>query len=242
MTLSLPYFEQQQVAQMIDYNLPLPDYWEVNAPVFRQRISVYQCPSDNTGIEGSYDQTLNNGPGYTRSNVVGCFSADGTFIEPDVPYAGIGYPNNQDPPNPSVTSGKRAFFNAHVVRSFADLTDGASHTAAVSEQIAGPDGSRDLRGTWWGGWGIHYTHQYGPNSPVPDSMSGGDYCDPANVPCENSASVWLTINFSARSYHPGGVNVGMVDGSVHFIEDQIDHYVWQALGSINGDEPIPAEF
>jgi len=73
-------------------------------------------------------------------------------------------------------------------------------------------------------------------------MAGDIFCDPAKVPCDGDASIWVVLNFSARSYHPGGVNVGMGDGSVHFVEDQIDHQIWQALGSINGGEVIPAEF
>jgi hypothetical protein len=34
----------------------------------------------------------------------------------------------------------------------------------------------------------------------------------------------------------------MADGSVDFVEDSIDHAIWQALGSVNGGEAIPAEF
>jgi len=245
MMLLLPYIEQKQLAELINYDAPLDttssSAYIVNAGAYRQQIPVYKCPSDEGGVEGHYDQNYNNGPGFSRTNVVGCFSADGTMVEPGAPWT-EGLPNNQDPPNPSVTSGKRAFFNMHVIRSVRDITDGLSHTAAVSEEITGPDGSRDLRGTWTGGWGIHYTHQYGPNSPVPDSMAGDIFCDPTKVPCDGSAGHWVVINFSARSYHPGGVNVGMADGSVHFVEDQIDHDIWQALGSINGGEVIPAEF
>jgi len=243
--LLFPYFEQKQVADTFVTNVIAPDTYTINASVFRQSIAVYKCPSDDTDLEGQVDQAINGGPGFARSNVVGCFSADGTYIEPDAPMTSGG-PNNSASINPSVLSGKRAFFNMNVARSARDIEDGTSHTAAVSEEISGPNGSIDLRGIWWSGWGIHYTHQYGPNSPVPDSMAamGGsfEYCDPAKVPCDNTAGHWWTINFSARSYHPGGVNVGLADGSVDFVEDGIDHHIWQALGSINGNEVIPAEF
>ena len=36
---------------------------------------------------------------------------------------------------------------------------------------------------------------------------------------------------AASSYHPGGVNVCLADGSVRFVRDSIDFAVWQALGS-----------
>ena len=39
---------------------------------------------------------------------------------------------------------------------------------------------------------------------------------------------------TSRSYHPGHVNVLMMDGSVHTIEDDIDPLEWQNMGSRNG--------
>jgi prepilin-type processing-associated H-X9-DG protein len=72
---------------------------------------------------------------------------------------------------------------------------------------------------------------------------------------------------AASSFHPGGVNVAFVDGSVRFIKDTIDTWtidpttgwslgvtrdvsvwqmgpgakvgVWQAIGSVNGGEVMP---
>ena len=56
------------------------------ATAYRTKIPTYCCPSDNAGTEGHYDSAYNNGgPGFSRSNVVGCFSADGFFIEPNAP-------------------------------------------------------------------------------------------------------------------------------------------------------------
>lgn len=61
----------------------------------------------------------------------------------------------------------------------------------------------------------------------------------------NSAS-WMFGNFlngdmhrqasPATSWHDNGVNVLMVDGSVHFVRDRIDPDVWSALGSRNGGD------
>ena len=209
-------------------------------------MAVYKCPSDDADLESLYDQLFNDGPGFTRSNVVGCFSADGTYVEPDAPpTTGKNTTNNDTGENPSVLSKRRALFNMHLVRSVTDIVDGTSHTAAISEVISGPNGTSDLRGVWWSGWGAHYTHQFGPNSPVPDNVVGGygaSHCIPDKVPCDYSAGSWYSINFSARSYHPEGVNVGMADGSVAFVEDSLDHRIWQALGSTNGAEAMPAEF
>ena len=44
-----------------------------------------------------------------------------------------------------------------------------------------------------------------------------------------------------RSYHPGGVNVGLADGSTQFISDGISELTFQALGSRAGGEVVSFE-
>ena len=46
---------------------------------------------------------------------------------------------------------------------------------------------------------------------------------------------------TARSFHPGGVNVLFADGSVHFVKSSVDGTTWRALGSIAGGEVISAD-
>jgi prepilin-type processing-associated H-X9-DG protein len=43
------------------------------------------------------------------------------------------------------------------------------------------------------------------------------------------------------SNHPGGVNVGMADGSVRFIKDTVNMQAWWAIGSRNGGEVVSAD-
>ncbi len=40
---------------------------------------------------------------------------------------------------------------------------------------------------------------------------------------------------AARSRHPGGVNVGMADGSVHFVSDLVDPSIWQSVSMRAGN-------
>jgi prepilin-type processing-associated H-X9-DG protein len=40
------------------------------------------------------------------------------------------------------------------------------------------------------------------------------------------------------SMHPGGVNAGLVDGSVHFLQQNIDLTLLQALATIARGEPV----
>ena len=42
-----------------------------------------------------------------------------------------------------------------------------------------------------------------------------------------------------RSYHPGGAQFVMADGSVQFIQDSIDGAAYRALATRNGGETTP---
>jgi prepilin-type N-terminal cleavage/methylation domain-containing protein/prepilin-type processing-associated H-X9-DG protein len=46
---------------------------------------------------------------------------------------------------------------------------------------------------------------------------------------------------AASSYHPGGVNVVMLDGSVHFIKNSINPATWRAIATYSGGEVISAD-
>jgi prepilin-type N-terminal cleavage/methylation domain-containing protein/prepilin-type processing-associated H-X9-DG protein len=46
---------------------------------------------------------------------------------------------------------------------------------------------------------------------------------------------------TARSYHPGGVNILLGDGSVRFIKSTIDGFVWRGLGTVAGGEVISGD-
>ena len=64
--------------------------------------------------------------------------------------------------------------------------------------------------------------------------------------CGYGRSAWATVRparctfaaVTARSYHSGGVNVLVADGSIHFIADSIALSTWRALGTMNGGETI----
>jgi prepilin-type processing-associated H-X9-DG protein len=88
---------------------------------------------------------------------------------------------------------------------------------------------RTHAGRWWHVNMYTYSNVnivFTPNSPIPDCFRGG--C--GEWDCHSVISV--------RSMHPGGANVLMFDGSVHFISDGINERVWWALGSAQGGENI----
>lgn len=57
---------------------------------------------------------------------------------------------------------------------------------------------------------------------------------PNAAPCENGNAGGLAGRWnSARSFHVGGVQATMADGSVRFISTNIDRQTWMKLGVYN---------
>ncbi len=57
-------------------------------------------------------------------------------------------------------------------------------------------------------------------------------------PTTGSVPTLEEMHLPASSYHDGGVNAAMGDGSVRFVSDGIQFETWQALGSAAGSEVI----
>jgi prepilin-type processing-associated H-X9-DG protein len=55
-------------------------------------------------------------------------------------------------------------------------------------------------------------------------------------------STFTMAHVAARSYHPGGVNLAMADGSVRFISENVNFVTWQALGTRSGGEVINGDY
>jgi hypothetical protein len=154
--------------------------------------------------------------------------------------------------------------NDHPDLLLSGVSDGLSYTAAISERIPTEeqlsrssslaltdaadtfpemttyceesfDGGfvyRNVWPTWWyvSIYETSYNHSRSPNSKDVDCVS-------TRV---NSDSVLQSASISARSGHRGGVNVGMLDASIHFVSDSIDITTWRSLathdsGDIVGD-------
>jgi len=227
MVFLLPYIEQDNLLRL--YNIRVgfgADHCEeINGPVFKTVVKLYQCPADSGG---SFTDPAHDTTG-SRSNYVGCFSPDWGWAENGAPV--ILNHVGSDIPNPT---SKVALFNFNRKRRLADISDGTSNTIIVSELITGPDGSFDLRGVWWHEYGVMYTHHLSPNSPLPDEIEEGHcptYCDSSKAPIVGDTPAWKLANFAARSYHPGGVNVVLADGSVRFVNNDIDLPLWHDLAS-----------
>lgn len=98
------------------------------------------------------------------------------------------------------------------------LTD--SHT---SDMGIGP-------GAWTYGHAYRtvYNHLLTPNSPIRDCSTNVSAVD------GNNEGAIVT----ARSYHPGGVNVLMADGAIRGVSNNVNLTVWRAAGTRDGNEVL----
>jgi len=238
----LPYLEQQSYYDALKgpnfFSLENP--WRAEAvwpaAVIGYPLSLWQCPSDSLSPNGANALV---GP-LTKSNYLCIFSGlqDGDNYTGS--YQGGDYTN--------AAPTQRAAFRPYAGVPLADITDGTSHTMAVSEYLKGID-ENDPRGACYtsrAGCKFVYVTT-GPNSSAPDNIcavfcpNGGSPDEPAlNLPCVPGGDA---ENFATpRSRHPGGVHAVFCDGSVHFIADNIDFTTWQRLGFIADGEMLSGDF
>ncbi len=193
-------------------------------PVGDRHLPIYDCPTHPWT-----DEKMGNGTGMEdlgRGNYAAC-------------YGSSGY--GQASTNPPVTGG---IFGTNSRINPSDVRDGMSNTLAFSElkyrqpSATGPS-TEDSRGCW--GYGVMggniFSAQTGPNSSVADAVWGCRSFPAEGMPC-TSSSAYASLFSAARSYHVGGVNASLADGSVRFISENIHLGTWQALGNRGGNVPV----
>jgi prepilin-type N-terminal cleavage/methylation domain-containing protein/prepilin-type processing-associated H-X9-DG protein len=244
----LPFTEQGGLYDMFDKTVR----WlrSPNGKLIATSIPTYICPSGN-----AVGRTMTMPPTpqipyqiYARSNYAVCFGKQYVFpippaIHPQKSTAASDCCDN------SVAD--RGMFRVNVGRRVADVTDGLSQTVAASEVIDGigdaPDaqGRYDMRGCWGYPFGHFYTHFAPPNATTTADLLRPDYCPDAALTAVNpcirlgaSQDTDACQLVAARSMHPGGVNCLFGDGHVEFVADTVDFPIWQALGTISGNEPV----
>ena len=127
-------------------------------------------------------------------------------------------------------------------KSFATVTDGTSKTIAFAEKYrrCGTHGSLWGHGSWNVPWMSLFAYGsrdglqgYSSNSSPPGVVG------PASKP-QNNPSPWHERCNEGRtqSFHPGGLNIGLLDGSVRFVQSDLEPVVWWAACTTKGGEAI----
>jgi prepilin-type processing-associated H-X9-DG protein len=151
------------------------------------------------------------------------------------------------------------FFRDSFLR-FANLLDGTSSTVAFGERIKG-DGSNGVTSP------RSDTYRPGTFPSTPDEAlrdcRAVNVLDLSRQGVSNVGAPWLwayhsttlywhtagpnerscmyppgRIMTTASSYHKGGVQVTLCDGSVRFVSNSVDLALWRALGTRNGSEVV----
>jgi prepilin-type N-terminal cleavage/methylation domain-containing protein/prepilin-type processing-associated H-X9-DG protein len=239
----LPFFEQQNVYNTINFAAPWSD--PSNATAAAARISTFVCPSDPMS---SYP--ANWAPTNYRAN-------EGTSIDFDY---GISDPTGIN----SALTPPNGPFNMNQPQSIATITDGTSNTAAFSEHITG-DFNQNVAtlnaDTFEPG-----THPLNADQALADCQA----INPTNLSYQGVSNVgapWLygyhsttsywhafppgsrscmypprRISTTANSGHTNGVNVCLCDGSVRFVTYSISLTTWRALGTCNVGEVLGSDW
>jgi len=244
----LPFLEGRNSYSTFDFNFQV-NANAANSQARVQLIPSYHCRSDPAG---SKVNTVAGSIIAANANYMQCLGS--TAVQRPLP-----------PLTPNQYHG--IFYTQSATR-FAHIADGTSSTAMFSEIRKGPNGSastgvvsagdeRDFRvatnyastftaaeelvppaacearatAAWlyrglqyYRGLMVatYYTHTLTPNARLRD--------------CIMSSAI--EGHAAARSYHPGGVNCALADGSVRFANNNIDANAWRAAGTTNNGESV----
>ena len=230
----LPYVEMQSVADQVRWNVNCGSVLQPDWPVLSAQIPTFLCPTDSVAQQrgASGNTAFMNATGgwgcssYAGNHGLGCLECTIT-----------GY-SATNPPL-STTSRVRGVFSMNWGARTRDIVDGLSNTAAVAEILVGTFPNL-WRGIYSEEEGCSYMHNYTPNDRTPDVCN---YCSAAVAliqrvqnPCVAATRQNLDL-MTARSLHPGGVNVGLCDGSVRFVTNNVQLFAWQAAATPAGNEP-----
>ena len=206
-----------------------------NTTVVGTMIASYVCPSDRyPAMQQAAAYAAGTGP-YSMQSAMESNYLVNAAIYTEYNCPGVGGQGNP------LSQYQGVFFN-DISIDIARIRDGTSSTFIVGESLQGPGHIYGVFGPYWGS-GTH-TSTHGRMLP-PTYASAGCFapngsskiCNPAYTgPTATFPYAWV---FSSR--HPGGLDMGMADGSVRFIKNSVNLYTWWGLSTIANSEIISSD-
>lgn len=241
--LILPYIEQVNLQNLINFNQPYP----VQPLVTQTRVPVYLCPSevnDKARPDGALTHyPLNYGAGmgtwlvYNATNGSG---GDGAFavnlrIKPTQILDGL---------SNTVGFAEVKAFTPYLRDSV--TPNGVGVAPPTSPTVISGFGGNfkvDSGHTEWVDARVHQTgvtFVFPPNTVVPYASGGTNYDIDFTSSREGNTTTNVTYAaVTSRSYHTNLVNVLLMDGSVRSVDNAITQDTWRRLGTRMGGETLP---
>jgi prepilin-type N-terminal cleavage/methylation domain-containing protein/prepilin-type processing-associated H-X9-DG protein len=239
----LPYIEQDNLFRLINFTVAETN--AANNPARSTPVKIFLCPSDPVSVLPA---------GYAGTNYR--FNQGVNILFSGIPDPNPGQANYGMPPADGI-----AWNDSKV--NFADITDGLSNTAAMSEKLKGDFSNAivtDRTDT--------ILIPDFPSTPDAwnascDGLTPAYVNDLANQGSSDIGQEWLRAYHSdtpyyhtnlpnhrsckphqlggrvatlANSAHANGVNVLLCDGSVRFVPNSISLFAWRAMGTRAGGE------
>jgi prepilin-type N-terminal cleavage/methylation domain-containing protein/prepilin-type processing-associated H-X9-DG protein len=195
----------------------------VNTTVASSRVNIFNCPSDTSAptvdLSGTGRNDIPKVAGLSTSSYA--FMA-GTF----------------GPPNTQANKDSNNGFAHYCVKgpnSIVNILDGTSNTLAVGETSYNdgiyPAGTNNAAAGSFNAWSVNLRWSSNFRSSV----------NPPNTPPNQGAFRDGVTNGAFGSRHPGGLNFLFADGSVHFLKNTVNLFVYQSLSTIAGGEVISSD-
>jgi prepilin-type N-terminal cleavage/methylation domain-containing protein/prepilin-type processing-associated H-X9-DG protein len=238
----LSFLEQQSLEDIIDWKL----HYKSQPAVTKMRVATYLCPSEindkerpggslthyplnygvNLGTWFVYDpNTGQGGNGLVHPNSTTSFAdiIDGTSNTLAFAEVKAWNPYRRDGGNPNAPSAPIPSTPADVISLGGDFKANSGHTEWV-------DGRAHQTG---------FTGTFVPNTQVAFSSDGTVRDIDFNSYREGKTATHLTYAVvTSRSYHPGGVNVILADGSARFVSETVELDTWRSLTTRDGGEVV----
>lgn len=241
----LPFLEAGAAFAIIDFDLPWDDTVNRNSGVPTLRVPTYLCPSevnDTVRVKngedfvyphnygGNFGQWLVYDPANSSNEGDGVF-----FVNSELRAAQI-----EDGLSNTFAFAEVKAFTPYI-RNTSDpgpeIPNEPNQLPTSGDKKLGPDTNSNTGHTEWPDGRVHhsgFTTVFTPNTFVRYEDGGLVYDIDVNTQKEgNSGTQPSYAAITARSYHPGGVNASMLDGSVHFVSDDIERIAWRALSTRN---------
>ena len=245
----LPFLEEEVLSDQIEFDTAYGDVYTLNGQrLSSYRINTYMCPSEPN------DRVRLDSDGQPKYYPINYAANMGVWFvwDPGKRKGGDGvfYPD-------SWLQTRKIRDGLSKTMAFAEVKayTGYERNAAVDGDLAIPTSPEELPAGGQAKYGklvakntghtegvdgrahqTGFTTTFTPNTDVSPSRTDGHDIDWTNQQEGKSDSVRTYAAVTARSHHPGVVNVVMLDGSTRAVADDVDLAIWRAASTRYGRE------